>query len=150
VEGQNLAGASVKEVILGVALARNLSIKPGDTVALLVNASGGSINALEAKVAGIFVSTNQAYDDSALRLPLVWHRHCCGKWSPCLVGAAKLIQSARMTIWRSPCRFPLSTNKLEFVPWYQQADFYNKTVALFSQQMNVLRLIIGASCAKHF
>ena len=41
-------------------------------------------------------------------------------------------------------RFPLSTNKLEFIPWYQQADFYNKTVALFSQQMNVLRLIIGS------
>jgi putative ABC transport system permease protein len=32
---------------------------------------------------------------------------------------------------------------LEFVPWYERADFYNKTVALFSQQMNVLRAIIG-------
>jgi putative ABC transport system permease protein len=40
-------------------------------------------------------------------------------------------------------RFPASADKLEFVPWYQQADFYNKTVALFTQQMNVLRLIIG-------
>ena len=30
------------------------------------------------------------------------------------------------------------------MPWYAHADFYNKTVALFSQQMNVLRLIIGS------
>ena len=32
---------------------------------------------------------------------------------------------------------------LEFVPWYRLADFYNKTVALFSRQVNVVRGIIG-------
>ena len=40
-------------------------------------------------------------------------------------------------------RFPEASHQLEFVPWYERADFYNKTVALFSQQMNVLRAIIG-------
>jgi putative ABC transport system permease protein len=39
-------------------------------------------------------------------------------------------------------RFPQKSHQLEFVPWYERADFYNKTVALFSQQMNVLRAII--------
>jgi putative ABC transport system permease protein len=32
---------------------------------------------------------------------------------------------------------------MEFVPWYQRADFYKQTVALFAKQINVLRLIIG-------
>jgi putative ABC transport system permease protein len=40
-------------------------------------------------------------------------------------------------------RYPSQTSGLEFTPWYRHADFYNKTVQLFSSQMNVLRLIIG-------
>jgi putative ABC transport system permease protein len=44
---------------------------------------------------------------------------------------------------RFRARFPAAAHTLEFVPWYERADFYTKTVALFSQQMAVLRLIIG-------
>jgi putative ABC transport system permease protein len=32
---------------------------------------------------------------------------------------------------------------LDLVPWYKLADFYNKTVQLFSRQLNVMRAIIG-------
>ncbi len=38
----------------------------------------------------------------------------------------------------------VSADGLEVVPWYQLADFYNKTVALFSKQVGVLKLIIAA------
>lgn len=144
-EGRNLAGATAKEVILGRGLASNLNVKPGATVALLANTAGGGINAVEAKVAGIFVSTNQAYDDSALRLPIGLAQ------SLLRVNGAHawlvLLEDTERTddyLAQFRARFPAPTNKLEFVPWYQQADFYNKTVALFSQQMNVLRLIIGS------
>jgi putative ABC transport system permease protein len=144
VEGRNLSGISANEVILGRGLARNLNVRPGGTVALLVNAAGGSINAIEAKVVGIFVSTNQAYDDSALRLPIglaqsLLRVEGAHAWLVLLNDTDRTDDF--LTQFRA--RFPLSENKLEFVPWYQQADFYNKTVALFSQQMNVLRLIIG-------
>jgi putative ABC transport system permease protein len=40
-------------------------------------------------------------------------------------------------------RFPEASHRLQFVPWYARADFYNKTVALFSRQMGVLRAIIA-------
>jgi putative ABC transport system permease protein len=33
---------------------------------------------------------------------------------------------------------------MEVVPWHQLADFYNKTAALLSRQMNVVRLIVAA------
>ncbi|HUX65351.1 ABC transporter permease [Sulfuricella sp.] len=144
VEGRNLSGATAKEVILGHGLARNLDVRPGATVALLANAAGGGINAVEAKVAGIFVSANQAYDDAALRLPIGLAQ------SLLRVNGAHawlvLLNDTEQTdhfLEQFRARFPAPANKLEFVPWYQQADFYNKTVALFSQQMNVLRLIIG-------
>jgi putative ABC transport system permease protein len=144
VAGRNLADASAKEVVLGRGLARSLNVQPGATVALLVTTPGGGVNAIEATVAGIFVSTNQAYDDSALHLPIDM--------------AQSLVRVDGAHVWlvlldetehtdhyleQFRTRFPPPASKLEFVPWYQQADFYNKTVALFSQQMNVLRLIIG-------
>lgn len=144
VDGHYLSSLTAKEVVLGRGLARSLDVKPGATVALLVTASGGGINAVEAKVAGIFVSDNQAYDDSALRLPIglaqsLLRVNGAHAWLVLLNDTERT--DDYLTQFRA--RFPESANKLEFVPWYQQADFYNKTVALFSKQMNVLRMIIG-------
>lgn len=144
VKGNNLSLPNAPEVILGRGLARNLAVGPGDTVSLLVTAEGGGINAIEVKVAGLFTSTNQAYDNSALRLPID--------------RAQSLLRVQGAHVWlvllhetdqtdsfleQFRTRFPVKKEGLEFVPWYAHADFYNKTVALFSQQINVLRLIIG-------
>lgn len=144
VEGRNLADAAAKEVVLGRGLARNLDVRPGDTVALLATASGGGINAAEMKVAGVFVSPNQAYDDSALYLPIGLAQSLL-RVNGAHVWLVLLNDTDRTDDFLAQfrTRFPASADKLEFVPWYQQADFYNKTVALFTQQMNVLRLIIG-------
>jgi putative ABC transport system permease protein len=144
VMGRNLSGPTAHEVILGRGLARNLGVKPGDTVALLATASGGGINGIEAKVAGIFTSTNQAYDNSALRLPIALAQSLLR-----VEGAHAwlvLLEETERTdhfLEQFRARFPQDASRLEFVPWYAHADFYNKTVALFSQQINVLRSIIG-------
>ncbi len=144
VEGHNLTDAAAKEVVLGRGLARNLDVRPGDTVALLATASGGGINAAEMKVAGVFISPNQAYDDSALYLPIGLAQSLL-RVNGAHVWLVLLNDTDRTDDFLAQfrTRFPASADKLEFVPWYQQADFYNKTVALFTQQMNVLRLIIG-------
>ncbi len=144
VKGDNLSGPNASEVILGRGLARNLGVDPGDTVALLTTASGGGINAIEAKVVGIFTSTNQAYDNSALRLPISQAQSLLR-----VQGAHTwlvLLDETEQTdhfLNEFRARFPEKKDHLEFVPWYAHADFYHKTVALFSQQINVLRLIIG-------
>jgi putative ABC transport system permease protein len=144
VEGQNLSDVTAKEVILGRGLALGLDVRPGATLALLATASGGGINAVEAKVVGIFISANQAYDDAALRLPIglaqsLQRVNGAHAWLVLLDDTERTDEY----LAKFRARFPSSANNLEFVPWYQQADFYNKTVALFTQQMNVLRLIIG-------
>lgn len=144
VEGSALSAPDAAEVLLGRGLARNLGVEPGDTVALLVTAAGGGINAIEARVAGLFTSTNQAYDNSALRLPLAQAQTLlrtggAHQWLVLLDDTARTDDFLN----RFRERFPEAENGLEFVPWYAHADFYNKTVALFSRQINVLRLIIG-------
>lgn len=144
VRGENLAGAQSKEVILGKGLARNLGVEPGATVALLANKAGGGINAVEAKVAGIFITGNQAYDDSALRLPIGLAQTLL-RVNGAHVWLVLLDKTERTDAYLASfrARFPEQSAHLEFVPWYERADFYNKTVALFSQQMNVLRAIIA-------
>jgi putative ABC transport system permease protein len=143
-EGRNLADAAAKEVVLGRGLARNLNVQPDATIALLTTTPNGGVNAVEAKVAGTFVSTNQAYDDSTLHMPIDLAQSLL-RVKGAHVWLVLLDDTERTDDYLAQFRdrFPMSTNKLELVPWYSQADFYNKTVALFSQQMNVLRLIIG-------
>jgi len=144
VEGHNLSGRNAQEVILGRGLARALGIGPGAPVALLVTSATGGINAVEARVAGVFVSANQAYDNAALRLPIglaqtLLRARGAHTWLVLLDETEQTDHFLR----QFRARFPEAVSHLKFVPWYAHADFYNKTVALFSQQMKVLRLIIG-------
>lgn len=144
VEGRNIGSVAAKEVVLGRGLARNLGVKPGDTVALLASPSTGGVNAVEATVVGIFITGSQGYDDSALRLPLTLGQTLLRvdgvhSW---LILLEETEQTDSLLMRLRQSHGP-PASALEFVPWYERADFYNKTVALFSKQMWVLKLIIG-------
>ncbi len=144
VEGRDLSAADAPEVILGRGLARSLDVKPGATVALLASPSTGGVNAVEATVVGIFITGSQAYDDSALRLPIalggvLLRAEGAHAWLVLLDETEHT--DARLADFRR--QFGGEANGLEFVPWYERADFYNKTVSLFSKQMLVLRFIIA-------
>ncbi|MCU0842114.1 MAG: FtsX-like permease family protein [Thiobacillaceae bacterium] len=144
VEGRDLSAADAPEVILGRGLARSLDVKPGATVALLASPSTGGVNAVEATVVGIFITGSQAYDDSALRLPIalggvLLRAEGAHAWLVLLDETEHT--DTRLADFRR--QFGGEANGLEFVPWYERADFYNKTVSLFSKQMLVLRFIIA-------
>lgn len=142
VAGEDLGDANEHSVLLGEGLARSLDVKPGDVVVLLATAANGSPNAVEVKVAGTFATIVKEYDDSALRLP---------------IGAArKLMRVDGATTWvalldrteRTPktvekLKSELPAERFEVVPWFALADFYNKTVVLFSKQVSVVKFIIG-------
>lgn len=144
VKGRDLSSTTASEVIIGRGLAQNLGVGPGDTVSLLATTSSGGINAVEVKVAGIFITASKAYDDSALRLPIglahsLLRTQGAHAWLVLLDETEQT--DAFLKQFRS--RFPMQATGLEFVPWYERADFYNKTVTLFLQQMKVFQLIIG-------
>lgn len=143
-EGADLSAADAKEVIVGQGLAQNLGVKTGDTVVLVANTQSGGVNALEVKVAGIFSTITKAYDDFALRLPLktsqaLLRTDGVHAW---LVLLDKTSQTDR-TIKRIREKVP--QRELQLTPWYQTAaaDFYNKTVSLFSKQVLVVKLMIA-------
>jgi putative ABC transport system permease protein len=144
VDGKDLSGKAAPEAIVGRGLAQNLGVKPGDTVSLLATTSGGGINAVEVKVAGIFITASKAYDDTALRLPIgLAHSLLRTQGAHAWLVLLDETEQTDGFLQQFRTRFPLQKSGLEFVPWYERADFYNKTVTLFLQQMKVFQLIIG-------
>ena len=142
VEGESLTSADPDGIVLGQGLAANLGAKPGDTVVLLANTASGGINAVQGRVRGLFRTITKAYDDSALRTTITMARRLVrvsGSTSYALVLDNTEHTDAAVTALRRQFR----AEQLEFVPWYELSDFYNKTAKLFSRQVDVLRVIIG-------
>jgi putative ABC transport system permease protein len=141
-EGTTLREDDRGGVLFGVGLARNLGVKIGDQVVLIVTKPSGGINAVEVTVRGLFSTVTKAYDDSALRLPIETARQLLG-----VQGAhawVMLLDDTRRTEAVTASLRSHLPREFQVVPWYDLADVYNKTVSLFSKQVEVVRVIIAA------
>lgn len=140
--GDNLTRPDEKAAVLGEGLAKKLGVAPGDSIVLLVTTSKGSPNAIEVKVAGVFYTASKDFDDNALRLPIT--------------QARKLMRVAGATSWAillkktentqqavAELRAVLPAQSFQVIPWTDLADFYNKTVVLYSKQINLMKYIIA-------
>jgi putative ABC transport system permease protein len=140
--GQHLSSDDAKGIVLGQGLAENLGATVGDTVVLLSNTPKGSINAVECTVRGLFSTEIKAYDDSALQvgLPLaqqLFRISGIHRWVLLLDETAKTAQTTL------DLRLQFHDSELEFIPWYDMADFYNKMVTLLSKQVSLVEIIIA-------
>lgn len=142
--GQSLSSTDPEGIIIGAGLAEQVGVGPGNTVILLATTSSGGMNAVEATVRGVFFTSTKAYDDAALRVSITLARNLL-RVSGDHIWVMRLEDTALTAemLARLRARFPLKEYGVEFVPWYDRADFYNKTVVLFSRQVNVVQLIIA-------
>lgn len=73
---------NVKEmvVIFGEGLVRNLGVKVGDMVVILVIVVNGSLNVVEVMVVGMFVIILKDFDDNVfcMLMEVVWRLMCVG------------------------------------------------------------------------
>jgi putative ABC transport system permease protein len=141
-EGQNLAGGDDRSILLGEGLARNLGAQSGARVVLLVNAANGSANAIELSVAGIFATITKEYDDYAIRLPFDVARKLM-RLSGATSWVVLLDNTEGTQAFVDAARADLPENAFQVIPWKDLADFFNKTEALFSKQVEVMKIIIG-------
>lgn len=142
IDGQGLSTSAPKGAILGEGLAANLGAKVGDTVVVLVNTANGGINAIEVTIRGLFRSTVKAYDDTALRLPIESAR-ALTRISGATSWVILLKDTKQTNQVAASLRGQLDPSSFEVHPWYDLADFYNKTAVLFSQQVGVVKILIG-------
>src|SRR3569832_1242195 len=142
--GSGLSSATAKETILGEGLAKSLGVVPGDRVILLANTASGGVNAVELQVRGIFQTTTKAYDDVALRVPIGIARTLARVEGAHLwVVLIDKNEHTKVMLDSLRERYPEASSGVSFVSWYDQADFYNKTVQLFSKQVSVVWTLIA-------
>jgi len=142
-QGKNLAPDDPNGVVMGRGLAANLGAHVGDKVVLLTNLPSGGVRAVEGRVVGLFSTIVKAYDDSALRVPLPLARKLMGV-TGAHIWVTLLSRTEDTEKVLRQLRAKLDRGKFELVPWTHLADFYNKTVVLFTHQFGVVRVIIGA------
>ncbi len=141
-QGNGLDESATNEVIIGRGLATNLGVKVGESVVLLVNTPSGGINAVEVRVRGLFFSVAKAFDDSAIRVPLKL-AHQLLKADGAHQWIVVLKETGETDNFLARLNKSYAGQGLEFVPWYDLAEFYNKTRELFSSQVGVVKLIIA-------
>lgn len=140
--GKALQGDNEAAVLLGEGLAESLGAKVGDRIVLLVTTDQGGAGAVEVEVAGIFNTTSKEFDDHALRLPIQRARTLMkveGATSWVILLDSHLLTQRVIEQLKSF----LPANSYQLVPWSDLADFYNKTVTLFTSQIQVVKVIIG-------
>ncbi len=140
--GSNLMADDRKSVIVGEGLARNLGVTVGDTVVLLANTATGGTNAVEVSVRGLFFSVTKAYDDAALRIPIDTARTLL-RSNGSHVWIVLLNKTSDTDRVMANLRARLDNQGMEIAPWYQLANFYNKTAQLFTRQVQAIKLIIA-------
>lgn len=142
-EGRPLDAGDPKGILMGAGLAANLDVRTGDTIVLLANASGGGLRAVEGRVRGLVSITFKAHNDSMLFLPIATARELLRvEGSHLWVAMLQRTETTDATLARFKQESALA--KLEMVPWSELADFYHKTVELFSRQIGVVKLIIAS------
>lgn len=140
--GTNLTDADGEGAVLGEGLAANLGARVGDRLVLVVSTPSGGINAAEVRVRGLFSSATKAFDDAALRVNLALAQRLLRVDGAHLwVVALRATEQTDETLGRLSAS--LDPGRFEIVPWYRLADFYTKTVDLFSRQVGVLKLVIA-------
>ena len=142
--GEDLDANDPNKIIVGAGLAETLGVSPGDMLVLLTTSSTGGINAVEVTVGGIFFTAAKAFDDTALRVHLDIARDLLKvsgshSW---LVLLNDTDQTDKMKE-RLEAMIDDKTDEYEVIPWYELADFYNKTERLFSRQINLVWIVIG-------
>lgn len=140
--GKNLSLDEPRAIIVGEGLARNLGISVGDRVVLLATTATGGTNAVEVSVRGFFSTVTKAYDDTALRLPIATARELL-RTDGSHIWVALLNDTSETDRVTARLRSKLPQDKFEVTPWHELADLYNKTKALFTNQIRGLQLLIA-------
>ncbi|MEO8304297.1 MAG: FtsX-like permease family protein [Betaproteobacteria bacterium] len=140
--GRALSNDGRKEVVVGEGLASVAGLAVGDSVVLLATTASGGTNMVEATVVGFSTSATKAIDDWAIRVPLPLAQQLlrvsgANTWTV-LLDRTDATAAAVRTL-----RGLIPAKGFEVVPWTALADFYNKTVALFSRQVSFVRLVIA-------
>ncbi len=139
--GTDLPAGEVDAVIVGRGLAASMHVEPGDYLTLMSTTTSGSLNAIDVRVAGIFMSGVKEYDDRAVKMPLAAAQQLLQ--TP---KVERLIVMLRNTGDTAAVHASLAKTLrgVEFKEWSQLASFYQQVVMLYNGIFGFLGIVVFA------
>jgi len=141
VAGRPLRDTDTFGMMIGEGVAAALHLRPGSLATLMVNTSEGALNTLEYEVIGVFRTFSKEYDDRAVRIPFSAAQELLFTRSAHSI-VLLLNDTGATDAVTATLRTRLEPLGYEVKPWYELADFYKKTEALYQRQFGVLQIII--------
>lgn len=141
IAGRALKNSDTFGIFIGEGVASSLRLKPGSFISLMVNTQEGALNTMEYEVIGVFRSISKDYDDRAVRIPFAAAQELL--YTQSVQSVVVLLDNTSAT----EAALSLIKDKLkplgyEVKSWYELADFYKKTEALYRRQFGALQCII--------
>jgi putative ABC transport system permease protein len=145
VSGTELPLHEPDAALIGKGLAASLHVKPGDYVTLMTTTTTGSLNAMDARVAGVFMTGVKEFDERAIKMPIA--------------GAQQLLQTSKiekLLVFLKQtedtdavqgdltAKFARNRWPLEMKNWRALASFYHQVVMLYNGIFGFLGLIVFA------
>lgn len=145
VSGTDLPDHESDAVLVGKGLAESLAVKPGDYITLMTTTTTGSLNAIDARVAGIVLSGVKEYDERSIKMSLA--------------GAQMLLQTPKVekllvflheTDDTAAVQEDLAKSfasrqwAIEMKNWEELASFYKQVVLLYNGIFGFLGIIVFA------
>ncbi len=141
IDGRNLTGADRFGVMIGEGVASSAGLRPGAVVNLLLNTQEGALNNLEFTVIGVFRTSSKDYDARAVRIALPDAQELLASKAVNAI-VIELKQTDQTDAVAATLRTKLAADRFEVKAWFDLADFYEKTAALFKRQFAFLQAII--------
>jgi putative ABC transport system permease protein len=141
IAGRPLRDGDKYGAVVGEGVASALDLDAGSPITLTVSTPGGALNAQEFTVVGVFRTFSKDYDARAARISQVAAQELLGTKAVHSVVVV-LDDTANTALVEAAVAPRLEALGYEVRPWYELADFYNKTVALYRRQFGALQLVI--------
>jgi putative ABC transport system permease protein len=145
VSGKTISDTESDGVMLGKGLAESLHAKTGDYLTIMTTTTSGALNAMDVRVAGIFITGVKEYDERAVKMPIA--------------GAQQLLQTKKVerllvflknTEDTAAAKSALADSlkkagfATEMKEWSELATFYHQVVALYNGIFGFLGIVVFA------
>jgi putative ABC transport system permease protein len=137
---------SEPEVMLGVDLARNLSVQPDDWVTLLATTSDGALNAYDYKVRGIYSTGVPELDKRQLYIHVTSAQELLSsdKVSTLSVFLFDTALTDTMQSWVEQTLAQVELPQaVEVTPWQERAFFYTKVKDLYDRIFGIMGAVMA-------
>jgi putative ABC transport system permease protein len=139
--GRDLPDNDPETVLVGKGLAESMHVKPGDYLTLMTTTTSGSLNAMDVRVSGIFMTGVKEFDERAIKMPIA--------------GAHQLLQTTKiekLLVFLNDTDDTAAAHRdiaahikgIEIKEWSELASFYHQVVALYNGIFGFLGIVVFA------